>query len=136
MTDAHIDPRSYLIKYCHRRQALIKGKRPIICDARPKTMDTDNNHVLSLENINQHILKAEYAVRGELALKAEELAQVLLLPCSFMVSAFLQTIKSDPKSLPFHKITFCNIGNPQQLGQVPISFFRQVEPANYYLWTG
>jgi hypothetical protein len=39
-------------------------------------MDTNNNHVLALGSINQNILKAEYAVRGELALKAEELAKV------------------------------------------------------------
>jgi alanine transaminase len=28
--------------------------------------------------------------------------------------------------LPFDNIVFCNIGNPQSLGQVPITFFRQV----------
>jgi len=27
---------------------------------------------------------------------------------------------------PFQRITYCNIGNPQQLGQKPITFFRQV----------
>ena len=27
---------------------------------------------------------------------------------------------------PFKKIVMCNIGNPQQLGQKPITFFRQV----------
>lgn len=27
---------------------------------------------------------------------------------------------------PFHRITYCNIGNPQQLGQKPITFFREV----------
>lgn len=40
-------------------------------------MNTNNNHVLSVRSINSNILKAEYAVRGELALKAEELAKVL-----------------------------------------------------------
>ncbi len=27
---------------------------------------------------------------------------------------------------PFNKIVHCNIGNPHQLGQQPITFFRQV----------
>lgn len=30
------------------------------------------------------------------------------------------------EKLPFNKLTFCNIGNPQELGQRPITFFRQV----------
>lgn len=30
------------------------------------------------------------------------------------------------KEFPFKKIVMCNIGNPQQLGQKPITFFRQV----------
>ena len=30
------------------------------------------------------------------------------------------------KSLPFKMVIMCNIGNPQQLGQKPITFFRQV----------
>ena len=30
------------------------------------------------------------------------------------------------KEYPFKKIVMCNIGNPQQLGQKPITFFRQV----------
>ncbi|KAJ3348552.1 hypothetical protein HDU83_001234 [Entophlyctis luteolus] len=67
--------------------------------------------VLSLNNISKGILKAEYAVRGEIALRADELRKQLL---------------AHPTSLPFKKITNCNIGNPQQLKQRPITFFRQV----------
>lgn len=33
---------------------------------------------------------------------------------------------SSAAGLPFDRITQCNIGNPQQLGQQPITFFRQV----------
>ena len=29
-----------------------------------------------------------------------------------------------PGSLPFERVVYCNIGNPQQLGQAPITFFR------------
>jgi hypothetical protein len=31
-----------------------------------------------------------------------------------------------PLSLSFNEVIFCNIGNPQSLGQAPITFFRQV----------
>lgn len=30
------------------------------------------------------------------------------------------------KDLGFERVVFCNIGNPQQLNQKPITFFRQV----------
>jgi len=65
---------------------------------------------LTLSTINPHVRSARYAVRGELLIKAEELQSRL---------------KSGDK-LPFDEIVFCNIGNPQQLRQKPITFFRQV----------
>ncbi len=34
--------------------------------------------------------------------------------------------QSGQKTLPFEEVVYCNIGNPQQLGQVPITFTRQV----------
>ncbi len=37
-----------------------------------------------------------------------------------------ERIKKGDKSIPFQHLTFCNIGNPQELGQKPITFFRQV----------
>jgi alanine transaminase len=49
-------------------------------------------------------------VRGELVLKAQEHAKALKA--------------GEPR--PFSKITFCNIGNPHELGQAPLTFFRQV----------
>ncbi|KAL6046340.1 alanine transaminase [Balamuthia mandrillaris] len=69
--------------------------------------------VLSLENLNPKLLRAEYAVRGELVIRAEEHVKAL----------------ADPQKkgqLPFEEVIFCNIGNPQQLNQKPITFFRQV----------
>lgn len=66
---------------------------------------------LDLDNINPHVRAAKYAVRGELAVKAEELRVRL---------------SQGDKSLPFDSIIFANIGNPQQLDQKPITFFRQV----------
>ncbi|KAL1920378.1 uncharacterized protein VTP21DRAFT_755 [Calcarisporiella thermophila] len=64
---------------------------------------------LTIDRINPHIRQVEYAVRGELAIRAEQLKQDLVRG-----------------ELPFKEIVNCNIGNPQQLQQKPITFFRQV----------
>ncbi|KAL9260559.1 Alanine aminotransferase 2, mitochondrial-like protein [Drosera capensis] len=66
---------------------------------------------VSLENINPKVLKCEYAVRGEIVAIAQRLQQQLT---------------ENPGSLPFDEILYCNIGNPQSLGQQPITFFREV----------
>ena len=66
---------------------------------------------LSTSNINPSVLNAEYAVRGELILRATVLKEQQ---------------KNDPSSVPFGKMLECNIGNPQAVGQQPISFPRQV----------
>lgn len=72
---------------------------------------------LNIDNINPHVKEAKYAVRGELAIKSEEYRA--------------QLKKSDPPTppespLPFGTVISANIGNPQQLDQKPITFFRQV----------
>jgi alanine transaminase len=61
--------------------------------------------------MNQALRNAEYAVRGELAIKAEK---------------YKQDLAGGAAKLPFSEIIYCNIGNPQQLNQKPITFFRQV----------
>lgn len=66
---------------------------------------------LNINNINPHVRAAEYAVRGELAVKSEELRAQL---------------SKGTTSLPFDQVISANIGNPQQLDQKPITFFRQV----------
>ena len=72
---------------------------------------------LNINNINPHVKAAKYAVRGELATRSEEYRAKLA--------------KGHPptppdESLPFDKVISANIGNPQQLDQKPITFFRQV----------
>ncbi|CZS80081.1 unnamed protein product [Fusarium graminearum] len=67
---------------------------------------------LTTENINQRVVAAKYAVRGELAVKSEEYRAKIA--------------KGDTGDLPFNEIISANIGNPQQLDQKPITFFRQV----------
>jgi alanine transaminase len=68
---------------------------------------------LTIESLNPTILKVQYAVRGELAIKAE---------------AYREQLKGKDNDLPFDKVISSNIGNPQQKGldQPPITFTRQV----------
>ena len=65
---------------------------------------------LSLASMNEQVKEAQYAVRGPILARAEQL------------NAALQ--KGD--DLPFEKTISCNIGNPQALKQRPLSFHRQV----------
>ncbi|KAJ2699201.1 alanine transaminase [Coemansia spiralis] len=73
--------------------------------------------VLRLDTMNPRIRVMEYAVRGAIPIRAEELVAQL---------------KSQPGSLPFSKVTPCNIGNPQQLEQKPLTFLRQVSALMEY----
>ncbi|GAB2268883.1 Alanine aminotransferase 1, mitochondrial [Dionaea muscipula] len=66
---------------------------------------------VTLQTINPKVLKCEYAVRGEIVTIAQRLQEQLA---------------ENPSSLPFDEILYCNIGNPQSLGQQPITFFREV----------
>ncbi|CAN6707596.1 unnamed protein product [Malus baccata var. baccata] len=71
----------------------------------------DHSAPVTLQNINPKVLKCEYAVRGEIVTLAQRLQEEL---------------KANPGSHPFDEILYCNIGNPQSLGQQPITFFREV----------
>jgi alanine transaminase len=66
----------------------------------------------TIGSLNPAVLKVEYAVRGELALRSEKYRADLL----------------EGKELPFKEVISSNIGNPQQKGldQPPITFVRQV----------
>ena len=66
--------------------------------------------VLNLKTINQQLIKAEYQVRGGIIIRAEE----------------LRKSHEAGKKMPFDKFVAWNIGNPQSLGQMPISFPREV----------
>ncbi|KAI3711940.1 hypothetical protein L1987_70489 [Smallanthus sonchifolius] len=66
---------------------------------------------LTAQSLNPKVLKCEYAVRGEIVSLAQKLQQDLQV---------------NPGSHPFEEIIYCNIGNPQSLGQQPITFFREV----------
>ncbi|KAI9464015.1 transaminase [Lactarius psammicola] len=69
---------------------------------------------LTVDALNPAFLNVQYAVRGELAIRAEEYR--------------VQLKTGDNHGLPFNKVISSNIGNPQQVGldQPPITFVRQV----------
>ena len=66
---------------------------------------------ITIDTINPAVKDMQYAVRGAIVSKAGEIEAAL---------------KKDPSKYPFDKIVMCNIGNPQSLGQKPITFYRQV----------
>ena len=69
-------------------------------------------HQLTTADLNPAVLNVQYAVRGELAIKAEDLRNRL----------------EAGHQLPFSRVINSNIGNPQQKGldQPPLTFPRQV----------
>jgi alanine transaminase len=69
------------------------------------------NSALSVDTLNPRVLQAEYAVRGEIVARAQ---------------AIQRELEQGVGSYPFERVVMCNIGNPQILGQKPITFFRQV----------
>lgn len=71
----------------------------------------ESSNPVTVHTINPKVVQCQYAVRGEIVSQAERLQEQL---------------KQNPGSLPFDEILFCNIGNPQSLGQQPITFFREV----------
>ena len=74
-------------------------------------------------DLNPAIANVQYAVRGELAIKAEE---------------HREKLASGTTDLPFTKVISSNIGNPQQKGldQPPLTFSRQVRSCSHTLGSG
>ncbi len=58
--------------------------------------------MIKVKDLNPHLIEAEYAVRGPILIKAQEL-------------------ENQGK-----KIIYCNIGNPQALKQKPLTYLRQI----------
>ena len=63
------------------------------------------------ETVNPSLIKAEYAVRGAITVRAAE------IECE---------LKSGTHGYSFDNILYCNIGNPQALDQRPVSFPRRL----------
>mmetsp|Transcript_19728 Transcript_19728/g.22758 ORF Transcript_19728/g.22758 Transcript_19728/m.22758 type:complete len:577 (+) Transcript_19728:197-1927(+) len=72
---------------------------------------------LTLDTMNAKLRKMEYAVRGEVVIAADH------------INAELQKQNQkggDNKKYNFEKIVYTNIGNPQSVGQPPLTWPRQV----------
>ncbi|KAF3322902.1 alanine aminotransferase 2 [Carex littledalei] len=74
-------------------------------------MGSEMTAAVAIHSINPKVLKCEYTVRGEIDTYTQNLEQEL---------------QTNPGSLPFDEIIYCSIGNPQALGQQPITFFHEV----------
>lgn len=91
--------------------ALVRSSaRPLL--TRAFALSPPNMRPLTPESLNPAIRNVQYAVRGELAIRAE---------------ALRDRLKEENNGLPFDKVISSNIGNPQQKGldQQPITFVRQ-----------
>jgi len=70
--------------------------------------------VLNKDTIGQNVKNTEYAIRGAIVQRADELTA--------------QLVKKE--KLPFSKLLACNIGNPLSLGQPTFTFDREVISAS------
>eukprot|EP00746_Dinoflagellata_sp_MGD_P146307 gnl/MRDRNA2_/MRDRNA2_78802_c0_seq2.p1 gnl/MRDRNA2_/MRDRNA2_78802_c0~~gnl/MRDRNA2_/MRDRNA2_78802_c0_seq2.p1 ORF type:complete len:522 (-),score=116.87 gnl/MRDRNA2_/MRDRNA2_78802_c0_seq2:225-1790(-) len=66
---------------------------------------------LNVKSLPTNVLEAEYAVRGAIVSRSMEMEQQL---------------KSGESDLPFKELVPCNIGNPQAVGDTPITYHRQI----------
>ncbi|KEG06131.1 alanine aminotransferase [Trypanosoma grayi] len=64
-------------------------------------------------HINPRVVEAQYAVRGLIPMRADEIKNALATP-------------EGKGKYPFSSLVYCNIGNPQALEQKPLTFNRQV----------
>jgi len=69
------------------------------------------SRVLTNANIAPQVLGAEYACRGAIVTRANQLQREL---------------KNTNNSLPFDKLVMCNIGNPQEMGAKALTYPRQI----------
>lgn len=79
----------------------------------PEPSSGPRSKALNRDTVNPHVLSVEYAVRGELSIKADD---------------FANRLAEGDKNLPFERIIYANIGNPQEreLKQKPLTYWRQV----------
>ncbi|PAV84251.1 hypothetical protein WR25_16845 [Diploscapter pachys] len=82
------------------------SKRLLASSARTMT----SNRVLTADNINPNVITMQYAVRGPIVIRAVELEKEL----------------AKGATKPFKSVIKANIGDAHAMGQVPITFIRQV----------
>ncbi|XP_032079317.1 alanine aminotransferase 1 isoform X2 [Thamnophis elegans] len=99
-------------KRCLARALRRQAEQPGMADGR--TMPKDR--VLTLESMNPHVRMVEYAVRGPIVARANQLKKELM-----------QGVEK-----PFTEVIAANIGDAQAMGQKPITFLRQVSALCMY----
>lgn len=72
------------------------------------------------------MINSEYAVRGEIVQLAQKVAKDLAERAERRLSNNGISSSTEVVDYPFERVVWCNIGNPQILGQKPITYFRQV----------
>lgn len=92
-------------------QSRFLSSTSVIDSPSSSSMAPTSSPAITVDSLNPKVLKCEYAVRGEIVSIAQRLQQEL---------------QTNPGSHSFDEILYCNIGNPQSLGQQPITFFREV----------
>ncbi|KAL0270999.1 UNVERIFIED_CONTAM: hypothetical protein PYX00_008245 [Menopon gallinae] len=75
-----------------------------------QTVTETRGKCVTIENMNENLIRLEYAVRGPLVIRATEIEKELL--------------KGEKK--PFKEVLKANIGDCHAMGQRPITFIRQV----------
>lgn len=89
--------------------------RPESVPVLDKPSVTDSNKRLTVETMNQSIRQMEYAVRGKIVIQADSIAEELR-----------NNDHNGPVKYDFDHIVYTNIGNPQSMGQKPLTWPRQV----------
>jgi len=100
------------MQQAQQMKILRSGSRTVIKPSTSEDADgKTENKVLRVDNMNQAVVHMQYDVRGMVPSVAEIISQEL---------------RDGKTTRPYDKVLMCNIGNPQSVGQKPISFFREV----------
>jgi aspartate/methionine/tyrosine aminotransferase len=81
------------------------------------TTATHKKKRLTLSTMSEQVKRMDYAVRGKVVVLADEIAKVL---------STTKNKNSQQQQYPFDHIVYTNIGNPHSVGQLPLSWPRQV----------
>lgn len=94
------------------RTVISQGRQILKWQAAATQTVCKRNKVLTIENINPHVKKMEYAVRGPIVIRAGEIEQ--------------EMSKNPKHGKPFSEVIRANIGDCHATGQKPNTFIRQV----------
>lgn len=100
-------PRDLRLRLARAARAAEVGKASF---GTAETTSTMAGRTVTLDNMNPHLKTMEYAVRGPIVIRAGEIEKEL----------------KAGKQRPFTEVIRANIGDCHAMGQVPLTFFRQV----------